>query len=97
MRRAFKLQNDNPLTLTYAYRNKLFPLGSAFLFLSSIFVLASSFYVSLFPIDVPTSAATFFQTFLGVPAFIVAYLGYKVVFRTKFVDPAKADILEGGR
>jgi amino acid transporter len=85
------------LTLRYAYKNKLFPLGSVFLFVSSVFVLASTFYVSLFPIHAPTSAATFFQTYLGVPVFIVAYLGYKIFFRTKFVDPAKADIHTGRR
>lgn len=97
MRKAFKLQEDDPLTLKYAYKNKFFPLGSVFLFVSSVFVLASTFYVSLFPIHAPTSAETFFETFLGVPVFIAAYLGYKIVFRTKFVDPAKADIHTGRR
>ena len=97
MRAAFKAQNDNPLTLKYAYKNKFYPLGSVFLFSSSIFVLASVFYVSLFPIGAPTSAATFFETFLCVPLFIVLYFGYKIIYKTKIVDPAKADIHTGRR
>ncbi|KAF8861816.1 hypothetical protein BDZ45DRAFT_687347 [Acephala macrosclerotiorum] len=95
MRAAFKAQNDNPLTLQYAYKNKFFPLDSVFLFTTSIFVLASTFYVSLFPIGAPTTVENFFETFLCVPLFIVLYLGYKIVYKTKFVDPAKADLQTG--
>jgi amino acid transporter len=65
MRKAFKLQSDSPLTLQYAYKNKFYPLGSVFLCSSSIFVLASVFYVSIFPIDTQTSVATFFDTFFS--------------------------------
>ncbi|KUJ06915.1 AAT family amino acid transporter [Mollisia scopiformis] len=97
MRAAFKAQNDNPLTLQYAYKNKFFPLGSVFLFISSIFVLASTFYVSLFPIGAPTTAENFFETFLCVPLFLVLYLGYKIVYKTKFVDPKEADLQTGRR
>ncbi|OKL56286.1 hypothetical protein UA08_08450 [Talaromyces atroroseus] len=78
MRAAFKAQNDNPLTLKYAYKNKFYPLGSVFLFASGIFVIASVFYLSLFPIDAPTSASNFFQTFLCIPLFLVLWIGYKV-------------------
>ena len=59
MRKAFKLQNDDPLTLRYAYKYKLFPLGSVFIFVSSVLVLASTFHMSLFPIHAPASAETF--------------------------------------
>jgi amino acid transporter len=97
MRAAFKVQNDDPLTLKYAYKNKLFPLGSVFLFFSSLFVLASTFYVSLFPIGAPTSAETFFETFLCVPLFLVLYFGYKIVYKTKIVDLKEADLQTGRR
>lgn len=97
MRAAFKAQDDNPLTLQYAYKNNFYPLGSVFLFASGIFVIASVFYLSLFPIDAPTSASNFFQTFLCVPLFLVLLVGYKVIRRTKLVDPAKADLHSGRR
>lgn len=97
MRKAFKVQNDDPLTLQYAYRNKAYPLGSVFLFISGIFVICSTFYLSLFPIDAPTKASTFFETFLCIPLFIVLYVGYKIIHKTKIVDPAKADLQSGRR
>lgn len=97
MRAAFKAQGDNPLTLKYAYKNKAYPLGSVFLFASGVFVLASTFYISLFPIDQPMSASAFFQTFLCVPLFLVLWAGYKIIFKTKWVDPAEADIHSGRR
>lgn len=97
MRKAFKLQNDNPLALQYAYKNKFYPLSSIFLFITSIFVICSTFYVSLFPIDKPTTAANFFETFICVPLFVVLYFGYKIIFKTKLVDLNTADIKSGRR
>jgi amino acid transporter len=97
MRAAFKAQGDNPLTMKYAYKNKAWPWGSVFLFVSGIFVISSTFYLSLFPIDAPTNASNFFQTFLCVPLFLVLWIGYKIIFKTKWVDPAKADIHSGRR
>jgi len=95
MHRAFKAQGDNPLLLKYAYKNKFWPWGSVLLFGSSVFVLGSSFYVSLFPIHSGTDVENFFETYLCVPLFIVCYIGYKLVFRTKFVKPSEADIHTG--
>ena len=97
MRKAFELQNDNPLFLKYAYKNKYWPLGSAFLFGSSIFVLISVFYVSLFPIDSGPNVTSFFETYLCVPLFLVLYFGYKIIYKTKIVDLASADIHTGRR
>ncbi|EHY57564.1 hypothetical protein HRR83_003040 [Exophiala dermatitidis] len=97
MRAAFKAQNDNPLMLKYAYKNKAYPLGSVFLFISGIFVLASTFYISLYPINQPMGADTFFQTFLCIPLFLTLWIGYKVICKTKWVDPAKADLQSGRR
>ncbi|KAL4783777.1 AAT family amino acid transporter [Aspergillus varians] len=97
MHAAFKAQGDNPLSLQYAYRNKLWPLGSVFLFASGLFVIGTTFYISLFPIDEDISVENFFQTFLCVPLFLVLWAGYKIIFRTKMVDPAKADLVSGRR
>lgn len=97
MHAAFKAQGDNPLSLQYAYKNRFWPLGSIFLFTSGIFVIGTTFYISLFPIDEDLSVENFFQTFLCVPLFIVLWIGYKVFFRTKIIDPAKADLTSGRR
>ncbi|RDW63769.1 AAT family amino acid transporter-2 [Coleophoma cylindrospora] len=97
MRKAFKLQNDNPLALQYAYKNKFYPMSSVFLFVTSIFILCSTFYVSLFPIGKPTTAANFFETFICVPLFVVLYIGYKIIYKTKIVDLRTVDIQRGRR
>ena len=97
MHAAFKAQNDNPLSVQYAYRNKLWPLGSVFLFTSGLFVIGTTLYISLNPIDQEFSVENFFQTFLCVPLFLVLWGGYKLIYRTKLVDPAKADIVSGRR
>ncbi|KAF7561396.1 hypothetical protein G7046_g2753 [Stylonectria norvegica] len=97
MRAAFKAQDDNPLSLQYAYKNKFWPWGSVFLFVSGIFVISSTFYLSLFPIDAPTTPSNFFQTFLCIPLFLVLWAGYKIIFKTKLVNPATADLQSGRR
>ena len=97
MHRAIKLQNDPAWKLPHAFKLRAYPLTSVYLFIFSFLVLFATGYVSLFPIGAEPSAEAFFQTFLGVPIFIVAYLGYKVVFRTKFVHPKNADLKTGRR
>jgi amino acid transporter len=97
MRQAFKAQGDDALKLPYAFKNRLWPLGSVFLVVTSVLILASTFYVSLYPIDGPTTAKNFFQTFLCVPMFIVVFLVYKIAYKTKWVNPAEADIHSGRR
>ncbi|KAK4941382.1 hypothetical protein LTR10_018651 [Elasticomyces elasticus] len=98
MRKAIKAQNDPVWTLPYAWKLKGFPITAVFLFVTSFLVLFATAYVSLFPIGgAPPNAQTFFETFLGVPIWIVCYLGYKLVYRTKFVKPAEADLQSGRR
>ncbi|KIW18943.1 hypothetical protein PV08_03232 [Exophiala spinifera] len=94
--RAIKVQNDPVWTLPYAWKIRAFPATAVFLAVTTIFVLFSVGYVSLFPIGgAPPSAETFFETFLAVPLWIVCFLGYKLVYRTKFVNPAEADLQYG--
>jgi len=91
------MQNDNALSLDYAYKNKFYPVSSVFLFITSIFILCSTFYVSLFPIGKPTTVSNFFETFICVPLFIVLYVGYKIIFKTEIVDLNTADLVSGRR
>jgi amino acid transporter len=96
MHKAIKLQGDNVWTQPHAWKLRGFPLTAIFLFVTSFLVLFGTGYVSLFPIGgAPPSAETFFETFLGVPIWIVCYLGYKLYFKTKIVDPATADLKTG--
>ncbi|CAK7221355.1 hypothetical protein SCUCBS95973_004466 [Sporothrix curviconia] len=46
---------DNPLTIEYAYRDKMYPLGNIFLFGSGFFVLGSTFYFRTQIVDLTTA------------------------------------------
>ncbi|KAF2089199.1 amino acid permease [Saccharata proteae CBS 121410] len=43
----------------------------------------------------PWSTSSFFVNYISLIIFVVLYLGHKIVFRTKFVDPMEADIDTG--
>jgi amino acid transporter len=97
MRAAFKAQGGNPLSMQHAYKNRLWPLGSIFLFTRGLFIIGTTFYFSLFPIGEDINVDNFFRTFLCVPLFLFLWTGYKIIFRTKIVDPGKADLISGRR
>ena len=97
MHRALRAQGDRAFQERYAYRNRFWPCGSVFLFTASVVVIGCTFYVSLFPIGGPPNATNFFENFLCLPFFLVVYLAYKLWFRTKMVDPLKADLKSGRR
>lgn len=97
MHRALKAQNDPAFQLKWAFQNRWYPAASIYLFVTSTFVLCATAYVALYPIGGEKSIENFFQTFLAPPLFVFLYLGYKIVFRTKFVKPSEADLVSGRR
>jgi amino acid transporter len=44
---------------------------------------------------VPWSVQDFFISYISLILFVVLYVGHKIVTRSKFVDPAKVDLLSG--
>ncbi|CAI7602387.1 unnamed protein product [Penicillium viridicatum] len=97
MRRAFKSQEDDVWKLPHAWKQRLFPLATVFLFTSTLLVLILTAYVAADPIDSSPSVKSFFQTCLGIPVWIFAFVGYKLYFRTKFSKPVEADLQTGRR
>lgn len=98
MRKALKLQNDPAFELPYAVKSPWYPFASVYLFLMSTLMLALTGYSSMVPVGGDGIDVTnFFETFLGVPIFLVAYIGYKLAFRTKLVNLAEADLQSGRR
>ncbi|KAG7881977.1 hypothetical protein KL937_000548 [Ogataea polymorpha] len=96
-RMAVKKQKSSILDTTFSYKSKLFPVGPIFVSLGSFLILLGLFYASLFPAGGTPNAYDFFATYLGVPLVIVTYLGYKLVFKTRFARSATIDLLEGYR
>ncbi|KAF2140937.1 uncharacterized protein K452DRAFT_288333 [Aplosporella prunicola CBS 121167] len=44
---------------------------------------------------IPWDTSNFFVAYISLILFAVLYLGHKIVYRTKFVDPMEADLLTG--
>ncbi|RAL12674.1 AAT family amino acid transporter [Aspergillus homomorphus CBS 101889] len=97
MRRAIRAQNDPAFRLPHAFRLRGYPFPALTLLTLCLACLGMTAYVSVKPIGSSSSAEGFFEIFLGVPVFVVAYLGYKLYFRTKLVKPLEADLVTGRR
>ncbi|KAL1898445.1 hypothetical protein Sste5346_003348 [Sporothrix stenoceras] len=97
MHRALKAQGDPAFDLPHAFKLRWWPAAPIFLFSTTLFVFAATFYVSASPIGDAPSATIFFQNMLCLPLFVTAYLSYKLYFRTKMQDPATADLQSGRR
>lgn len=95
MQRAIKAQNDLAFELRYAYKTRFWLSGSVFLFIMSFVALCLTAWTSVSPIDGSTNVANFFETCIGLPIGIVCYIGYKLVYRIKFVKPLEADLKTG--
>jgi amino acid transporter len=93
---AVKAQNSNILSGKYAYRAWLWPAAPIFLGVTAFLVLIGLFAEALFPVGgAAPNAYDFFQTYLGVPIVLVAYLGFKVIFKTKFRKANEIDLVTG--
>jgi len=97
MHRAIKMQGDRAFEMPYALKNRFWPVESIFLFVSTLFTFVCTFYVSVVPDEGSPSASNFFETMLCFPVFVVAYIGYKLWFRTSFQNPMTADLQSGRR
>ncbi|KAK7516395.1 amino acid permease-domain-containing protein [Phyllosticta citriasiana] len=98
MRRALALQGDDSLQGRYAYTVRWLPLEPILLILSMPFCLVSALYLAVDPIDpAADKGQSFFELFLAAPIFVVAFVGYRLVFRSKIVDLNEADLVSGCR
>lgn len=97
-RRALKAQNDPLFTETYSWKCAIWPFPPVWLLICCSLYIGCSFYLALFPIDVPTiSVKFFFQYMFGLILIIVTGIGYKLIFRTKMRDPRYVDLRTGRR
>ncbi|WWC88924.1 uncharacterized protein L201_003839 [Kwoniella dendrophila CBS 6074] len=45
----------------------------------------------------PFDYKTFITNYIGIPVYVIAYFGYKIVYRTKAIKPAEMDLTSGAR
>lgn len=95
---AIRAQKSTILEGKYAYRAMFWPAGPIFLGVTALLVLVGLFVEALYPVGGKNlDANDFFQTYLGVPLVLVAIVGYKLIFRTKFRRPSEIDLVTGHR
>ncbi|KAL2416594.1 Amino-acid permease GAP1 [Exophiala dermatitidis] len=97
-RQALRAQDDKLFREVYAWSAWKWPLPPWYLLTISTLLLACCLATSIDPLgDTPFSAYAFFQNNLGVLLIVASTLGYKVIRRTRWVDPKEADLIQGRR
>ncbi|PWW72543.1 hypothetical protein C7212DRAFT_359950 [Tuber magnatum] len=91
-RAGIKAQGLNILDLKYAYKASFRPWLPAFGFVSLLFMLVCHIYVSASPVTGSPNAGHWFQNCLGIPLIVVFFGGYKILYRTKFVNVDEMDL-----
>ncbi|KAK9366674.1 amino acid permease-domain-containing protein [Lipomyces kononenkoae] len=94
-RRAWKLQSHSLDELTFKSQPGV--IGSSIGLILNLIVLASQFWVAVWPVGQQPNAETFFQSFLAAPVVLVCFIAYKICRKTKFVRPTEADLVSGRR
>ncbi|EEU42434.1 uncharacterized protein NECHADRAFT_39829 [Fusarium vanettenii 77-13-4] len=84
---ALKAQNDKLFSEVYAWKSSAWPLGPGWLMLISLLLLGGAGF----------TAENFFQYMIGVLVIFGFTLGYKLIYRTPWRDPATADCQTGRR
>ncbi|OFJ62809.1 amino acid permease [Actinomyces sp. HMSC075B09] len=86
-RKAMKVQGHDPAELPF--RSKLFPLGPI---VALIMVLVIIFGQNMEIFSGQFNVGAIFSTYVGLIAFLLLWIGHKIVTRSKMVDPATADL-----
>ncbi|PVV04036.1 hypothetical protein BB560_001473 [Smittium megazygosporum] len=87
-RRAYKIQGYDQYDLPYV--SILYPFGPIFSFVLLIFIVLAQGYGSF--IDAPFDASLFFQTYIGIPIFLIMWLLYKFLKKTKYIKLSEIDL-----
>ncbi|KAJ6184306.1 general amino acid permease Gap1-Penicillium chrysogenum [Penicillium mononematosum] len=99
-RRAWKKQGHSLDEL--AFRSQPGVIGSWVGFIFNCLVLIAQFWVGFAPIGyadmTPKEIAyKFFSVYLAAPVVLICYIGYKIVYKTKFVRTSDVDLVTGRR
>lgn len=99
-RRAWKQQGHSLDEL--AFRSQPGVIGSWIGLIFNCLVLVAQFWVGFAPIGYAEKTAqelvyNFFSVYLAAPVVLVSYVGYKLVYKTKFIRPSEADLATGRR
>ncbi|KAJ4244167.1 hypothetical protein NW762_014548 [Fusarium torreyae] len=93
-RAALRAQNDPLFSEAYAWKVKLWPAGPVVVLAIVCLMLACCILAGAFPLDSDGfTAYNFFQYMIGLIIIFTFTLGYKLIFKTPWRDPATADLV----
>ncbi|KAF9053622.1 dicarbixylic amino acid permease [Hymenopellis radicata] len=73
------------------YKAPFQPFGSWFALISTVIITIFKGFDTFMPFTVDT----FITSYIGIPVFIVFYVGYKVYYKTKVIPPEHVDLVTG--
>ncbi|KEF57301.1 uncharacterized protein A1O9_05218 [Exophiala aquamarina CBS 119918] len=95
---ALKKQNDMLFTEVLAWRCWWWPVPAIWLLAVSTLLFICCLYSGLYPLGADViSAENFFQYNIGVVIVIVFTIAHKLIYRSRFRQPATADLTTGRR
>ncbi|PYH69122.1 proline-specific permease [Aspergillus vadensis CBS 113365] len=97
-RAAIRAQRSQLFEAPYAWRSLYWPLAPVISLFVSALLLVCLLYTSIKPVGGGAfTAYSFFSATIGLIVIIVFTIGYKIVHRTPWRDPATADLITGHR
>ena len=95
---ALKAQNDGLFGETYAWKSTKWPVAPVWLATISLLILSGCLAAAIKPLgSAAFTAENFLGYMIGIVIIIVGTIGFKLIMRTKWVDPATADLKTGRR
>ncbi|OMJ21496.1 Lysine-specific permease [Smittium culicis] len=89
-RRAYHIQGYSLDDLPY--KAALYPFGPFFAFFALIFITLAQGYQTIINSEHKFKVSDFFQAYIGIPMFLILYIGYKVTKKTKLVKLSEMDL-----
>ncbi|GLA64909.1 hypothetical protein AtubIFM54640_006643 [Aspergillus tubingensis] len=97
-RAAIKAQRSQLFEPSYAWRSLYWPLAPVISLFVSALLLVCLLYTSIKPVGGGAfTAYNFFSATIGLIVIMVFTIGYKIVHKTPWRDPATADLITGHR
>lgn len=93
-RRAIKAQGVNPKDMPFYNRFQPYLAWAALVFFMIVIVF-NGFQVFMITPENPFNSTKFVTAYIGIPIFVVLFLFWKIVKRTKFVKPESCDLWTG--
>jgi amino acid transporter len=94
---AVKAQNLRLFEEQYTWKSLVWPLAPIISLAVSLMLLICLFICAIAPVGGTITASNFFSYTIGLLLIAVSTIGYKIIFKTKWVRAEQADLTTGRR